>query len=102
MFLLTATKKGFSSNEIQRQLGLKCYEPVWAMVHKLRKAMGNNYTGIKVGSVFGWGYSLVYTGSYTFFEYNLPKSELYNRIIFGKGSTTYRYREHYWYRSAFE
>jgi len=26
--------------EIQRQLGLKRYEPVWAMVHKLRKAMG--------------------------------------------------------------
>ncbi len=41
MFLLTATKKGFSSKEIQKQLGLKRYEPVWAMVHKLRKAMGN-------------------------------------------------------------
>lgn len=40
MFLLTTTKKGFSSKEIQRQLGLKRYEPVWAMVHKLRKAMG--------------------------------------------------------------
>lgn len=41
MFLLTATKKGFSSKEIQKQLGMKRYEPVWAMVHKLRKAMGN-------------------------------------------------------------
>ena len=41
IFLLTATKKGFSSKEIQNQLGLKRYEPVWAMVHKLRKAMGN-------------------------------------------------------------
>src|SRR5680860_127055 len=40
IFLLIATKKGFSSKEIQRQLGLKRYEPVWAMVHKLRKAMG--------------------------------------------------------------
>lgn len=40
IFLLTTTKKGFSSKEIQRQLGLKRYEPVWAMVHKLRKAMG--------------------------------------------------------------
>jgi transposase-like protein len=38
---MTATKKGFSSKEIQKQLGLKRYEPVWAMVHKLRKAMGN-------------------------------------------------------------
>ena len=41
MFLLSATIKGFSSKEIQKQLGLKRYEPVWAMVHKLRKAMGN-------------------------------------------------------------
>lgn len=40
MFLLSVTKKGFSSKEIQKQLGLKRYEPVWAMVHKLRKAMG--------------------------------------------------------------
>jgi transposase-like protein len=40
IFLLSATKKGFSSKEIQKQLGLKRYEPVWAMVHKLRKAMG--------------------------------------------------------------
>lgn len=38
---MTATKKGFSSKEIQKQLGLKRYEPVWAMVHKLRRAMGN-------------------------------------------------------------
>jgi hypothetical protein len=37
---MSTTKKGFSSKEIQRQLGLKRYEPVWAMVHKLRRAMG--------------------------------------------------------------
>ncbi|KPH12283.1 IS1595 family transposase [Chryseobacterium sp. ERMR1:04] len=40
MFLMSVTKKGFSSKEIQKQLGLNRYEPVWAMVHKLRKAMG--------------------------------------------------------------
>ena len=38
---MSCTKKGFSTNELQKQLGLKRYEPVWAMVHKLRKAMGN-------------------------------------------------------------
>ncbi len=38
---MNVTKKGFSSKEVQRQLGLKRYEPVWAMVHKLRKARGN-------------------------------------------------------------
>jgi hypothetical protein len=41
MFLMSCTKKGFSAKEIQKQLRLKRYEPVWAMVHKLRKAMGN-------------------------------------------------------------
>ena len=41
MSLMSVTKKGFSAKEIQKQLGLKRYEPVWAMVHKLRKAMGN-------------------------------------------------------------
>lgn len=38
--LMSATKKGFSAKEIQRQLGLKRYEPVWAMTHKIREAMG--------------------------------------------------------------
>ena len=41
MFLMSVTKKGFSAKEIQRQLNLKRYEPVWQMTHKLRKAMGN-------------------------------------------------------------
>lgn len=40
MFLMSTTKKGFSTKEIQRHLGLKRYEPLWSMVHKLRKAMG--------------------------------------------------------------
>ena len=40
MHLLTATKKGFSAKEIQRQLGHKRYHPIWHMVHKLRQAMG--------------------------------------------------------------
>ena len=31
IFLMTATKKGFSSKEIQKQLGLKHYKPVWAI-----------------------------------------------------------------------
>ena len=47
MFLMSTTKKGFPAKEIQRQLGLKRYQPVWSMVHKIRKAMGNrdaNYT----------------------------------------------------------
>jgi len=38
--LLTSTKKSFSAVELQRQLGHKYYEPIWAMLHKLRLAMG--------------------------------------------------------------
>jgi DNA-directed RNA polymerase subunit RPC12/RpoP len=38
--LLTSTKKSFSAAELQRQLGHKTYDPIWAMLHKLRLAMG--------------------------------------------------------------
>lgn len=40
MHLLTSTKKSFSALELQRQLGHNRYEPVWAMLHKLRDVMG--------------------------------------------------------------
>jgi hypothetical protein len=39
--LTTSTKKSFSAKEVQRQLGHKFYEPIWAMMHKIRSAMGN-------------------------------------------------------------
>jgi Zn ribbon nucleic-acid-binding protein len=38
--LLTSTKKSFSAAELQRQLDYKRYEPIWAMLHKLRSVMG--------------------------------------------------------------
>ena len=40
MFLLTSTKKSFSTEEIRRQLGHKRYQPIWEMVCKLRDVMG--------------------------------------------------------------
>ena len=40
MHLLTSTKKSFSALELQRQLDHKYYEPIWAMLHKLRAVMG--------------------------------------------------------------
>lgn len=39
MILISFSKKGLSSLEIQRQLGQNRYESTWAMVHKIRKAM---------------------------------------------------------------
>jgi hypothetical protein len=38
--LLTTTKKSFSALEMQRQLGMKRYEPVWYMMQKIRSSMG--------------------------------------------------------------
>lgn len=40
MHLITSTKKSFSAKEIQRQIGYKRYEPIWAMAHKIRCVMG--------------------------------------------------------------
>ena len=58
MFSITTTIKGFSIKKIQKQLGLKRYEPVWAMVHKLRKAMGNRDASFTFEGMieFGEGY----------------------------------------------
>jgi hypothetical protein len=39
MAFLTSTKKSISALELQRELGHKRYEPIWAMLHKLRLAM---------------------------------------------------------------
>lgn len=47
MHMITSTKKSISAKELQRQLGHKRYEPIWAMLHKLRLVMGyrdSNYT----------------------------------------------------------
>ena len=40
MFTLSEIKKGFSYKEIHSQFGFKRYKRVWAMVHKLGMAMG--------------------------------------------------------------
>jgi len=38
--LMTATKQSLSALEMQRQIGMKRYEPVWYMMQKIRSAMG--------------------------------------------------------------
>ena len=40
MYLMSATKKGFSACELQRQVGHKRYQTIWAIMHRLREAMG--------------------------------------------------------------
>jgi hypothetical protein len=38
-YWLATTKKGISSKELQRKLGLKSYQTAWTLSHKIRKAM---------------------------------------------------------------
>lgn len=38
--LMTLTKKSFSALEMQRLIGHKRYEPIWYMMHKIRRIMG--------------------------------------------------------------
>jgi hypothetical protein len=37
--LMTLSKKSFSALEMQRMLGHKRYEPIWFMMHKIRRVM---------------------------------------------------------------
>lgn len=37
--LMTLSKKSFSTLEMQRMLGHKRYEPIWFMIHKIRRIM---------------------------------------------------------------
>lgn len=62
-------------------------------------SLGNNYAGIQIGSRLGWGYGLLYSASYTGAEYILTRSETYNSIMFGKGSSKYNQRKHHWTKS---
>ena len=48
MMLLGSTKKSFSALSVQKQLGHKYYEPIWAMLHKLRYAMADRDADYKL------------------------------------------------------
>ncbi len=57
--LMCNNKKGISACEMKRQLGLKRYEPVWYMMHKIRLAMKNYSAGSsKVVHVFASGMAM--------------------------------------------
>lgn len=40
ILFMTATKKGLSACEMQRQLGYKRYKTVWSLMHRIRSLMG--------------------------------------------------------------
>ena len=78
MHLLTSTKKSFSAAELQRQLGHKNYMPIWAMLHKLRNAMGKRDAEYKV-----FGMVELDEG---FFSTEIPDSEKDKPLKRGHGS----------------
>lgn len=78
MHLLTSTKKSFSAAELQRQLGHKNYMPIWAMLHKLRNAMGKRDSEYKVCEMVELDEG--------FFSTEVPDSEKDKPLKCGRGS----------------
>lgn len=51
MALMSQSKKSMSAHEMKRQLGMKRYQPVWEMMHKLREAMGQRDGRYRLGDM---------------------------------------------------
>jgi len=43
IFLISVSKINYTAKEIQKKLGLKRYEPVWVMIHKLNQVLKNGH-----------------------------------------------------------
>jgi hypothetical protein len=54
MAYLSSTKKSISALELQRQLGHKRYEPIWAMLQKLRAVMGYRDSKYSLNDSIDW------------------------------------------------
>ncbi|MDR3565412.1 MAG: IS1595 family transposase [Negativicutes bacterium] len=50
-YLVTTHTPGLSALQLQRQLGMSCYESAWFMLHRLRRAMVNDSRSKLRGSV---------------------------------------------------
>ena len=78
MHLLTSTKKSFSASELQRQLGHKYYEPIWALLHKLRLAMGKRDEQYELSGIIELDEG--------FFSTEIPDDEKNKPVKRGRGS----------------
>lgn len=76
--LLTSTKKSFSACELQRQLGHSTYNPIWAMLHKLRLAMGKRDAEYTLNNVIELDEG--------FFSTEIPEEEKSKPLKRGRGS----------------
>jgi hypothetical protein len=41
MAFISFSKKGISASELQRQMGIRNYDTVWSLMHRIRRAMGD-------------------------------------------------------------
>ncbi|MFM2388325.1 MAG: hypothetical protein RL660_3082 [Bacteroidota bacterium] len=48
MYLMVAAKKGYSALQMQGLLGHSRYEPVWLVMHKIRKSMAKRASTYKL------------------------------------------------------
>lgn len=78
MFLLTCTKKSFSTEELRRQLGHKRYQPIWEMVCKLRDVMGKRDSEYKLTDQIELDEG--------FFSTEIPQEEKSKPLKRGRGS----------------
>ena len=60
LHLMTSTKKTFSALEMQRQLGVKRYEPVWYAMHKIRSTMGKRDEKYKLMGEIDIGHNVLF------------------------------------------
>jgi len=51
MAFMTATKKGVSAKELQRQLQHKRYDTIWSLMHRIRNAMGNREDSVTLQGI---------------------------------------------------
>lgn len=77
LHLMSSTKKGFSAHEVRRQLGHKRYEPIGAMMRKIRAAMGKADDDQVLTGMIEWDDA--------YFSTSTPK-RLRKKLKRGKGS----------------
>lgn len=83
LHLVTSTKKTISALELQRQIGHKFYEPIWAMMHKIRLVLGKRDANYKLANNIEIDEGFISTGySFEINDFTGEKEELKR----GKGS----------------
>jgi hypothetical protein len=86
--LMTSTKKSISALEMQRQLSMKRYEPVWYMMQKIRISMGKRDKNYKLSGHVELDDSFFETVDITQSKYeDNPKSPNYGKMNTGRKSS---------------